>query len=131
MTLKFTKFLCNLSIIFLLIVLSPTTALASSVNFNTNSAVTIAVTAKSSLEVNLTPQIRQQLQAVRQRRNREIQKVLDSSQLAELTHDLRSSDDFYQALDKLNLQGDQKEMVEAILKISDLKTKAIFSRFSP
>ncbi|MFB2770768.1 hypothetical protein ACE1AT_15970 [Pelatocladus sp. BLCC-F211] len=131
MMLKSTKFLCIFSIIFLVVVLLPTTALASSVNFHTNSAVTISIAAKPSLEMNLTPQVRQQLQAVRQRRNREIQKVLDSSQLAELTHNLRSGDDFYQALDKLNLQGDQKEMVEAIVKICDLKTKAILSRFSP
>ncbi len=131
MTLKFTKFLCIFSIIFLLFVLSPKRALASSANFYTNSAVTIAITAKSSSEVNLTPQVRQQLQAVRQRRNREIQKVLDSSQLTELTHNLRSGDDFQQALDKLNLQGDQKEIVEAIVKICILKTKAILSRFSP
>ncbi|BAZ67331.1 hypothetical protein NIES4106_20860 [Fischerella sp. NIES-4106] len=131
MTLKFTKFLCAFSIIFLLVVLSPTMALASSVKFDTNYAITIAITAKSSLEMNLTPQVRQQLQAVRQRRNREIQKVLDSSQLTQLTHNLRSGDDFHQALDKLNLQGDQKEMVEAIVKICDLKTKAILSRFSP
>ncbi|KOP27151.1 hypothetical protein AMR41_07325 [Hapalosiphon sp. MRB220] len=130
MTLKFTKFLCVFSIIFPLFVLSPTTVLASSVNFHTNSAVTVAITAKSSSEVNLTPQVRQQLQAVRQRRNREIQKVLDSSQLTELTHNLRSGDDFHQALNKLNLQGDQKEMVEAIVKICNLKTKAILSRFS-
>jgi Skp family chaperone for outer membrane proteins len=131
MTLKFTKFLCIFSIIFLLVVLLPTTALASSVTFYTNSAVTIAITAKSSLELNLTPQVRQQLQAVRQRRNREIQKVLDSSQLTKLTQNLRSGDDFHQALDRLNLQGDQKEMVEAIVKICNLKTKAILSRFSP
>ncbi len=130
MTLKFTKFLCVFSILFLFVVLLPTTALASCVNFHTNSAVIIAITAKSSLEVNLTPQVRQQLQAVRQRRNREIQKVLNSSQLTELTHNLRSGDDFHQALDKLTLQGDQKEMVEAIVKIFDLKTKAILSRFS-
>jgi hypothetical protein len=116
--------------IFMLVVLSPTIALAAPVNFDTNSAVTIAQAAKSSLEINFTPQVRQQLQGVRQRRNREIQKVLDSSQLTELTHNLRSGDNFHQALDKLNLQGDQKEMVEAIMKISDLKTKAILSRYS-
>ncbi|PMB52807.1 hypothetical protein CEN39_07840 [Fischerella thermalis CCMEE 5201] len=130
MTFKFIKLLCIFSIIFLLVVLSPTTASASPVNFNTNSPVAIAPATQSSLEINFTPQIRQQLQAVRQRRNREIQKVLDSSQLTELTHNLRSGDNFHQALDKLNLQGDQKEMVEALMKICDLKTKAILSRYS-
>ncbi|WP_258556043.1 hypothetical protein [Fischerella thermalis] len=50
--------------------------------------------------------------------------------MTELTYNLRSGDNFRQALDKLNLQGDQKEMVEAIVKICDLKTKAILSRYS-
>lgn len=130
MKFKFIKLLYIFSIIFLLVVLSPTTASASLVNFSTNSPVAIAPATQSSLEINFTPQIRQQLQAVRQRRNREIQKVLDSSQLSELTRNLRSGDNFHQALDKLNLQGDQKEMVEAIVKICDLKTKAILSRYS-
>ncbi|WP_235147893.1 MULTISPECIES: hypothetical protein [Fischerella] len=114
----------------MLIVLSPTITSAAPVNFNTNFTVAIAPAAKSSSEINFTPQVRQQLQAVRQRRNREIQKVLDSSQLTEFTRNLRSGDNFQQALDKLNLQGDQKEMVEAIVKICDLKTKAILSRYS-
>ncbi|WP_315791320.1 hypothetical protein [Fischerella sp. JS2] len=114
----------------MLVVLSPTITLATPVNFNTNSTLAIALANQLSSEINFTPQVRQQLQAVRQRRNREIQKVLDSSQLTEFTRNLRSGDNFHQALDKLNLQGDQKEMVEAIMKISDLKTKAILSRYS-
>jgi len=114
----------------MLVVLLPTITLAAPVNFNTKFTVAIAPAAKSSSEINFTPQVRQQLQAVRQRRNREIQKVLDSSQLTEFTRNLRSGDNFQQALDKLNLQGDQKEMVEAIVKICDLKTKAILSRYS-
>ncbi|MER3493551.1 MAG: hypothetical protein C4323_15220 [Mastigocladus sp. ERB_26_2] len=127
---NFTKFVSVLSVILMLVVLLPTITLAAPVNFNTKFTVAIAPAAKSSSEINFTPQVRQQLQAVRQRRNREIQKVLDSSQLTEFTRNLRSGDNFQQALDKLNLQGDQKEMVEAIVKICDLKTKAILSRYS-
>ncbi|MCX7594142.1 MAG: hypothetical protein N2235_10340 [Fischerella sp.] len=101
--------------------------LAAPAKLGTNSTAIVAQTAKLFSETDFTPQLRQQLQAVRQRRNREVQKVLDSSQVAQFTQYLHSGNNFHQALEKLNLQGDRKEMVEAIVKICDLKLKAILS----
>ncbi|MBW4567050.1 MAG: hypothetical protein KME31_03210 [Tolypothrix carrinoi HA7290-LM1] len=80
-------------------------------------------------EINLTPQHRQQLQAVRQRRNRDIQAMLDSSQRAELAKTLHAGNSFNQALESLDLQPDQQEMLKAIVQISKLKMKAISARF--
>jgi hypothetical protein len=130
MTIKFTKFLSVLTIVIAFIFFLPGIVLAAPAKLDTISTAIVAQTAKSFSETDFTPQVRQQLQAVRQRRNREIQKVLDSSQVAQFTHNLRSGNNFHQALEKLHLQGDQKEMVEAIVKICDLKIKAILSRYS-
>ncbi|MGI8502599.1 MAG: hypothetical protein ACR2LR_15890 [Hassallia sp.] len=80
-------------------------------------------------EINLTPQERQQLQAVRQRRNRDIKLMLDSSQRAKLTKSLYAGNSFNQALESLDLQPDQQEMLKAIVQISNLKMKALSGRF--
>ncbi|WGV24871.1 hypothetical protein [Halotia branconii] len=81
-------------------------------------------------EINLTPQQRQQLQGIRQRRNREINAVLNSSQRTQLAHNLRSGNDINQALETLNLQPEQQELVKAIIQFTNLKMKAILSRHS-
>ncbi|MBF2006105.1 hypothetical protein ACF3DV_08605 [Chlorogloeopsis fritschii PCC 9212] len=130
MAIKLTKLLSVLAIILVHFFFLPELAWAEIVKFNTNSTVIVAQIANSSPQMELTPQMRQQLQAVRQRRNREIMKVLDSSQITQLNQNLRTGDNFAQALAKLELQGEQKELVEAIAKISDLKIKRILSRYS-
>jgi hypothetical protein len=130
MAIKLTKLLSVLAIILVHFFFLPELAWAEIVKFNTNSSVIVAQIANSSPQMELTPQMRQQLQAVRQRRNREIMKVLDSSQITQLNQNLRTGDNFAQALAKLELQGEQKELVEAIAKISDLKIKRILSRYS-
>jgi hypothetical protein len=83
----------------------------------------------SSFQINLTPQQRQQLQAVRQRRNRDIQAMLDSSQRVKLAKNLHAGNSLNQALESLDLQADQQEILKAIVKISNLKMKAISARF--
>jgi hypothetical protein len=130
MAIKLTKLLSVLAIILVHFFFLPELAWAEIVKFNTNSTVIVAQIANSSPQMELTPQMRQQLQAVRQRRNREIMKVLDSSQITQLNQNLRTGDNFAQALAKLELQGEQKELVETIAKISDLKIKRILSRYS-
>ncbi|MBH8566065.1 hypothetical protein I8748_28545 [Nostoc sp. CENA67] len=137
MAINFTKRLSVLAVtIFTLFILMPVSALATPVQFHATSSVIFAQTTKVASEstpfseINLTPQQLQQLQAVRQRRNKEIKAVLNSSQLAKLAHNLHSGQDINQALKTLNLQPEQQELVEAILKFANLKMKAIISRNS-
>ena len=92
-------------------------------------AVDFSNSAIVSPEINLTPQQRQQLQAVRQRRNRDIQGMLDSSQRAKLAKNLHAGNSLNQALESLDLQPDQQQMLKAIVQISNLKMKAISARF--
>lgn len=130
MVINITKHVLVLAVLLAHILFSSGIALASPVKLDTSYTVIIAQTVNSSSEIILTPQMRQRLQAIRQRRNRDIEKVLDSLQIAQLHHNLRSGDSFAQALEKLKLEGDQKELVEAIAKINDLKIKATLSRYS-
>ncbi|MDM9380875.1 hypothetical protein QUB80_09185 [Chlorogloeopsis sp. ULAP01] len=130
MAIKLTKLLSVLAIVLVYIFFPSELAWAEIAKFSTNSTVIFAQIANSSPQMELTPQMRQRLQAVRQRRNREIMKVLDFSQINQLNQNLRTGDNFAQALAKLELQGEQKELVEAIAKISDLKIKNILSRYS-
>lgn len=76
----------------------------------------------------LTPLARQELQAVRQRRNRDIIEVLDQSQRAELDYYVRSGEKIESAVAKLSLDRDQWDTIQAIVELSRLKTKAILAR---
>ncbi|MEH1846635.1 MAG: hypothetical protein V7L25_16975 [Nostoc sp.] len=67
---------------------------------------------------------------MRQRRNREIEAVLNTSQCAQLTHNLRAGNNINQALEKLNLQPEQQEFVKVIVQFTNLKMKAVSSRRS-
>ncbi|MEH2377624.1 MAG: hypothetical protein V7K27_01790 [Nostoc sp.] len=130
-----TKRLFVLVNILALILFMPGIALAAPVQFPTPSGVIFAQTTKtasysSSSEINLTPLQRQQLQAVRQRRNREIEVVLNTSQRAQLTHNLRAGKNMNQALERLNLQPNQQELVKAIVQFTNLKMKAVSSKNS-
>ena len=113
-----------------LILCFPKITIAAPAIFDINPTAIIAQSNGTFSDLGLTPQFRQQLQGVRQRRNLEIQKVLNISQLEQLRHNLRAGERLTQALDKLQLKSDQREMIKAIVKISDLKTKAILSRYS-
>jgi Spy/CpxP family protein refolding chaperone len=92
-------------------------------------AVDFANRVNVSQEINLTPQERQQLQAVRQGRNRDIKAMLDSSQRAKVAKSLHGGNSLNQALESLDLQPDQQQMLKAIVQISNLKMKAISARF--
>ncbi|WP_414549869.1 hypothetical protein [Anabaena sp. CCY 0017] len=123
------------SILFFVIFI-PGIALAAPVQINPTSSIIIAqfsnITTGASLfsDTNLTPQQQQQIQAVRQRRNREIGAVLNSSQRTKLAHNMRSGDDINQGLKKLNLPPEQKDLVNAIMEFTNLKMQAISSRNS-
>ncbi|MDJ0799434.1 MAG: hypothetical protein QNJ51_21895 [Calothrix sp. MO_167.B12] len=107
----------------------PQMTVAAPAIFNANPTTIIAQGSQTFSETDLTPQFRQQIQGVRQRRNLEIKKVLSASQQTQLIKNLRGGDRLLPSLDKLQLSSDQREMIKAIVKISDLKTKAILSRY--
>ncbi|MDJ0735905.1 MAG: hypothetical protein QNJ47_17880 [Nostocaceae cyanobacterium] len=129
MSIKFTKGLYTLAAIVTFILFLPGISLALPAPLNTTSTSIIAQFPTDSA-INLTPRVRQQLQGVRQRRNRDIQAVLDPSEIAELRRYIRSGDNLHQAIEKLTLQPDRREMIQAIVKISDLKMKAILSQYT-
>ncbi|MEH2204425.1 MAG: hypothetical protein V7K53_10145 [Nostoc sp.] len=133
MAIYLTKRLSVFANILALILFIPGISLAAPVQINTNSGVLFAQTTTTASystwsEINLTPLQRQELQAVRQRRNREIAAVLNSSQRDQLNHNLRAGNNINQALEKLNLQPEQQDLVKAIVQFTNLKMKAISSR---
>ena len=135
MAIHLTKRLFVFAAILALVLFMPGIALAAPVQLHTTSGVIFTQTTKTtsystSSEINLTPLQSQQLQAVRQRRNREIEAVLNTSQRAQLTHNLQAGNNINQALVKLNLQPEQQELVKAIVQFTNLKMKAISSRHS-
>ncbi|AFY99813.1 hypothetical protein [Calothrix sp. PCC 6303] len=101
--------------------------------FDTESKVIIATTSPNYTfpEEDFTPQERQELQGVRQSRNREIWEILDESQRIQIEHNLRSGKDIHQAIAELDLQIDQWDMIQAIMEWSELKMKRIIYRHSP
>ncbi|WP_445630689.1 hypothetical protein [Nostoc sp. DSM 114167] len=133
MAIYLTKRLSVFANILALVLFMPGIALAAPLQINTTSGIIFAQTTKTvsystSPEINLTPLQRQELQAVRQRRNREIEAVLNSAQRAQLNHNLRAGNNIKQALEKLNLQPEQQDFVKAIVQFTNLKMKAISSR---
>ncbi|WP_375468584.1 hypothetical protein [uncultured Nostoc sp.] len=135
MAIHLTKRLSVFAAILAIVLFMPGIALAAPVQLHTTSGVIFTQTTKTasysiSSEINLTPLQSQQLQAVRQRRNREIEAVLNTSQRAQLTHNLRAGNNINQALVKLNLQPEQQDLVKAIVQFTNLKMKAVSSRHS-
>jgi hypothetical protein len=135
MAIHLTKRLSVFATILALVFSMPGIALAAPVQLNTTSGVIFAqitktATYSTSSEINLTPLQRQELQAVRQRRNREIEALLNTSQRAQLNHNLRAGNNMDQALEKLHLQPEQQDFVKAIVQFTNLKMKAIFSKHS-
>ncbi|MFN6525718.1 hypothetical protein [Nostoc sp. ChiSLP03a] len=133
MAIHLKKWLSVFAAILALVLSMPGIALAAPVQLHTISGVIFAQTTKTasysnSSEINLTPLQRQELQAVRQRRNREIEAVLSTSQRDQLNHNLRAGNNIKQALEKLNLQPEQQDFVKAIMQFTNLKMKAISSR---
>jgi Spy/CpxP family protein refolding chaperone len=116
------------------VIFIPGIALATPVENNSNSSIIISQTTntESSLfrHTNLTPQQQQQIQAVRQRRNREIEAILNTSQQGELVQYIRAGNDIYQSLKKLNLSPEQQDLINSIQEFTNLKMEAILSRYS-
>ncbi|RCJ38024.1 hypothetical protein A6769_09710 [Nostoc punctiforme NIES-2108] len=133
MAIYLTKRLSMFANILALVLFMPGIALAVPVQINTTYGVIFPQSSKTasystSSEISLTPLQRQELQAVRQRRNKEIAAVLNSSQRDQLNHNLRAGNNIKQALEKLNLQPEQQDLVKAIVQFTNLKIKAISSR---
>jgi hypothetical protein len=74
-----------------------------------------------------TPQERQKLQAMRQRRNKEISQILDSHQRTQLQHELHFNNDIDHALAVIDLNPEQQEFINTVIEFTNLKMKAIFS----
>ncbi|WP_322644741.1 hypothetical protein [Nostoc sp. DedVER01b] len=131
MAIHLTKRLSVLAAILALVLSMPGIALAVPVTSGVIFAQIPKIASYStSSEINLTPLQSQELQAVRQRRNREIEAVLNTSQRVQLNHNLRAGNNMNQALQKLNLQPEQQDFVKAIVQFTNLKMKAIASRHS-
>jgi hypothetical protein len=129
MSRKFTKRLFTLATILVLVLFMPGLALAAPVLIDTSHAVIIAQAITPDSDTDLTPLQRQELQAVRQRRNRDIIAILDPSQRQQLAQKLRHGDDFNQALMTLNLRPEQEDFIKAIMQLTNLKLRAISTRY--
>lgn len=80
-------------------------------------------------EIDLTPRQSQRLQAMRQGRNRKIGEVLDVSQKSKLLKYLREGNSLNQAIDKLKLSSEQRDIIKAIGQLYELRMKALTSRY--
>jgi DNA-binding CsgD family transcriptional regulator len=123
---KLTQRLLTLALIFAITFFSWEVPLACASHFFTNSGE-IRDNIKLS-EYDFTPQENQALQAIRQRRNKEIAAILDLSQRDLLAHELHNGNNIDQALEALNLSSEQRELVNSINVFTNLKLKGIFSR---
>ncbi|MBD2440054.1 hypothetical protein [Nostoc sp. FACHB-110] len=136
MVIHFPKWLSLLANILALFLFMPGIALATPLQLHANSSVILTQVSlahsklSADAEADFTPQERQQLQALRQRRNKEIHAILSQSQRDKLKQKLQAGDNFYQALESLDLYPDQESMIKAVIQLTNLKMKGILSRHS-
>jgi thymidylate synthase len=78
-------------------------------------------------EDDLTPQERQKMQAIRQRRNKDILAILENDQRQKLAENLHKGSQFKEALAQLNLSSEQRDLIKAIFDFTNLKLKGIFA----
>jgi hypothetical protein len=134
MMIKLTKRLFVLLLVVACTSLFPGITVASANNFFTSPQVILTSFGEDTSDIiafsvdDLTPQERQKLQAIRQRRNQEIIAVLDSSQRTQLAHELHIGSNLNQALEVLNLNAEQQDLINAAIEFTNLKLKGIFSR---
>lgn len=134
MMIKLTKRLFVLLLVVACTFLFPEITVASTNNFFTSPQVIFSSFGEDTSDIiafsvdDLTPQERQKLQAVRQRRNKEILAVLDSSQRTQLAHELHIGSNLNQALEALDLNSEQQELINSVIEFTNLKLKGIFSR---
>jgi hypothetical protein len=125
---KLTQRLLTLALIFAITFLSWEVPVASANHvFNNSSDIEDSI---SLSENDLTPQEHQALQGIRQRRNREIAAILDLSQRNQLINKLHNGNNLDQSLETLNLTSQQRELINSITTLTNLKLKGIFSRHS-
>ena len=74
-----------------------------------------------------TPQEKQKIQGLLQRRNKEISKILDSSQQQKLAHELHQGSSLEQGLNAVNLSPEQRDLVNSINVFTNLKVKGIMA----
>ncbi|MCC5639651.1 hypothetical protein LC593_28265 [Nostoc sp. CHAB 5844] len=136
MVINSSKWLSVLANILALVIFMPGIALATPLQIHANSSVISAQSNQATSnfiaysDADLTPQERQQLQALRQRRNKEINKILNLAQREKLKEQLRSGNNLSQAIEALDLHPDQQKMIKAVMQLINLKMKAILSRHS-
>ncbi len=128
MAIKYQRLLLVTVIVLAVVFSLPGIALAHSALSNAHSTPIVNHASTAINEKNLTPQERQELQGVNQRRNQEITGVLNKSQHSQLEHYLRSGHTLEYAVEALDLERDQWDMLQAIFELSELKTKAILDR---
>jgi FixJ family two-component response regulator len=125
---KLTQRLLTLALIFAVTFLSWEVPVASANHvFNNSSDIEDSI---SLSENDLTPQEHQALQGIRQRRNREIAAILDLSQRNQLINELHNGNNLDRSLETLNLTSQQRELINSITALTNLKLKGIFSRHS-
>ncbi|NET70895.1 MAG: hypothetical protein F6K62_08035 [Sphaerospermopsis sp. SIO1G2] len=121
---KVIKSLSTLFLVTYLVIFSPVINVASA-----DSSLNLSKISDISVD-KLTPQKRQQLQAIRQGRNREIVKVLDNPQLQKLSHYLHQGQNLEQALAGLELSTEQKNLINAIIEFTNLKLQDVVVDYS-
>ncbi|MFM8201444.1 MAG: hypothetical protein ACKN9K_15660, partial [Dolichospermum sp.] len=122
---KLTQRLLTLVLVFVSAFFCWEIPLASANHYFTNSG---EIRDNIELSTNdFTPQENQALQAVRQRRNKEISRILNLSQRQLLVQKLHNGNNIDQALDSLNLSSEQRELVNSINVFTNLKLKGILS----
>ncbi|MBW4605519.1 MAG: hypothetical protein KME29_39705 [Calothrix sp. FI2-JRJ7] len=115
-------------LIFATVFVAPGIANALPPQLNKNVVVT-NVTKSNLIELDLTPRQRQMIQAINQGRNREIAKILNQSEQKSLVKLIRSGNTLNQAVDKLNLESDKRDIIKALSQVYDLKMKTLISGF--
>ena len=136
MAIKKTKCLSLLAAVMAILLMLPGIAWAESAKISSANDTFLAQPVESVNQsdshsrMSLTPMLRQQIQGIRQRRNRDIQAILEPSQIQELKHNLRSGDRLDIAIRKLNITPDQQYMIESTMRIADIKIRALLSKYS-
>ncbi len=137
MNIQLTKRLLALVLVVFLALLLPEITIASADSSSSSSSSSqVIFTAFSEntqhtiniSENDLTPQERQKMQAVRQRRNKEILVVLDVEQQKKLAYHLHHGSNFNEAIKAVNLSSEQRDLINAIIDFTNLKLQGIFSR---
>ncbi|WP_066379888.1 MULTISPECIES: hypothetical protein [unclassified Anabaena] len=119
-----------------LVLLMPSVALAAPFRFQLLSQPIIAPVVNvvnhypDLSKLDLTPLQRQQLQAILQRRNKDISAVLNSTQRTQLQQKIHSGNNLNQALRQLELAPEQQQLIQAIEQLTTLKLQATLARYS-